>query len=190
MTHEQTFPGPSGKSVNLRVKPELLPPCMYSFALLRILHYIISIRQRHPKTEIFISKFDLDAAYRRCHLSGQTAHECLSIHNNTLFMALRMTFGGSPCPSLWGYMSETMVDVCNAIIHNKHWNPNELSDPISHTLPHPTSLPDIIPFHQAKELAVQLTVDDEGKADIYLDDKLASLPISTITSKECVTPYH
>lgn len=64
MMHDQSFPGPSGKSVNLRVKPELLPPCMYSFALLRMLHYIISIRQRHPSTKIFISKFDLDAAYR------------------------------------------------------------------------------------------------------------------------------
>lgn len=120
MTHDQTFPGPSGLSVNLRVEQELLPPCMYSFVLLRSLHYIISLRRRHPSTKIFISKFDIDAAYRRCHLSGTTAHECLSIHNNTLIMALRMTFGGSPCPSLWGYISDTSADLCNALIHNDH----------------------------------------------------------------------
>ncbi len=31
MTHDQSFPGPSSLSVNLRVIQELLPPCMYSF---------------------------------------------------------------------------------------------------------------------------------------------------------------
>jgi hypothetical protein len=45
MTHDQTFPGPSGKSVNLCINQDLLPPCMYSFVLLRSLHYIISLRK-------------------------------------------------------------------------------------------------------------------------------------------------
>jgi hypothetical protein len=64
MTHDQSFPGPSSQSVNGRVIKESLPNCMYSFALLRLLHYIISLRERHPNTKIFISKFDLDSAYR------------------------------------------------------------------------------------------------------------------------------
>jgi hypothetical protein len=43
MTHDQTFPGPSGLSVNLRVQKELLPPILYSFALCRIIHYIVDL---------------------------------------------------------------------------------------------------------------------------------------------------
>jgi hypothetical protein len=98
MTHDQSFLGPSGHSVNERVVKEDLLNCMYSFALFRILHYIISIRICYLRIKILISKFDLDSAYRRCHLSGKTASECLTVHEDTLLMALRMTFGGSPCP--------------------------------------------------------------------------------------------
>jgi hypothetical protein len=55
MTYDPSFLGPSQHSVNERVLKELLPNCMYSFALLRILHYIISLRSRHHSTKIFIS---------------------------------------------------------------------------------------------------------------------------------------
>lgn len=43
MTHDQSFPGPSGLSVNLRVKKDLLPPILYSYALCRSIHYIVSL---------------------------------------------------------------------------------------------------------------------------------------------------
>ena len=45
MTHDQSFPGPSSLSVNLRVRQEKLPPIMYSFVLLRSIHYILSLQQ-------------------------------------------------------------------------------------------------------------------------------------------------
>jgi hypothetical protein len=70
MTHDQSFPGPSNLSVNLRVQNDKLPPIMYSFVLLCTIHYILSIRSRHPYTKIFLCKFDIDAAYRHCTFSG------------------------------------------------------------------------------------------------------------------------
>jgi len=88
MTHDQSFPGPSGKSVNLQVQKEKLPPCMYSFVLSRILHYIVDLCKRHPTTRIYLCKIDLDSAYRRCHLSSNTATECFTIYNDTLLLAL------------------------------------------------------------------------------------------------------
>jgi hypothetical protein len=94
MLHDQTFPGPSGKSVNLRVIKDILPPCMYSFVLSRILHYIVDLRYRHPRTKIFLCKFDIDSAYHRCHLSSSTASESMTIHGNLLLIAVRLTFGG------------------------------------------------------------------------------------------------
>jgi hypothetical protein len=79
MTHDQSFPGPSNQSVNKRVKSDELPPIMYSYVLLRTIHYILAVRQRHPLVRIFLCKFDLDAAYRRCTLSEATAMESLTI---------------------------------------------------------------------------------------------------------------
>jgi hypothetical protein len=43
MTHDQSFPGPSGHSVNNRVLKDQLPPYMYSYVLLRSIHYIVSL---------------------------------------------------------------------------------------------------------------------------------------------------
>jgi hypothetical protein len=53
MTHDQSFPGPSGHSVNNRVLKDKLPPCMYSYVLLRSIHYIVSLRLQHPTTKIY-----------------------------------------------------------------------------------------------------------------------------------------
>lgn len=81
-----------------------------------------------------------------------------------------------PCPSLWGIISEMMVEISNVLIHKKFWYPYALFDPLSKTLPPPLSLPDNIPFHPAKELAVPLPIDDAGKANVYIDDILWSAP--------------
>jgi hypothetical protein len=116
MTHDQSFPGPSNLSVNLRVIKTKLPPITYSFVLIRAIHYICSVRLRYPSTKIFMCKVDLDSAYRRCHLSAETAQESLTSYDNLLFMALRMTFGGAPCTGLWGYISDTLADLCNSLI--------------------------------------------------------------------------
>jgi hypothetical protein len=123
MTHDQSFPGPSSLSVNLHVKKDKLPACMYSFVLMRTLHYIASIRLRHPYTPIYLSKFDLDAAYRRCHLASETASECLTIYNNYLLTTLWMTFGRAPCPPLWGYISDMIADLSNALIQDTPFPP-------------------------------------------------------------------
>jgi hypothetical protein len=134
MSHDQSFPGPLGKSFNYRVIKEALPPCMYSFVRIRSIHYIVSLILKYPRSNIFICKFDLDAAYHWHHLSVTTATKCLTIHDNILLMALRMTFGGSPCPSLWGYISGTIADTCNTLIHNSLWNHNTLYDSLSTSL--------------------------------------------------------
>jgi hypothetical protein len=162
MTHDQSFPGPSGLSINLRMIKDKLPPIMYSYVLNRTIHYILSLRTRHPQTKIFLCKVDLDSAYCRCHLSGTTAKESLTSFNNLLFMALWMTFGGSPCPSMWGYISKTMMDVGNSLIHNEDWNHHILFDTLSNSLEPPLSLPATTPFHPAKPLSIQIPINDQS----------------------------
>jgi len=168
MTHDQTFPSLSQLSVNLRVIQDELPQCMYSHVLLRSIHYIVHL--------IFISKYDIDAAYQRCHLSGKTATECLTIHENILLMALRSTFGGSPYPSLWGIISDTLADICNTLLQCKNWNHTSLYDPITDSIKPTNHLPDKIPFRQAKAFSVTLQTNDTGKVDIYIDDTITITP--------------
>jgi hypothetical protein len=87
-------------------------------------------------------------------------------------MALRMTFGGTPCPSLWGYISDTIADVSNALIHNAFWDHSSLFDEISVSLDAPRLMDDDVPFHPAKPLAVNIATNDVGKVDIYIDDSI------------------
>jgi hypothetical protein len=176
MTHDQSFPGPSGTSVNSRVDSTVLPPIMYSFVLLRTIHYIVGVWTRHPITKIFLCKFDINAAYRRCTLSDRTAFKSMTIFGHFLLVALHLTFGGSPGPELWGVISETITDVGNSLLQNDHWNQNELFDPISDELDNPSSLPPDIPFAQARSMSVNIPSNDKGKVDIFIDDSIGVAP--------------
>jgi len=149
---------------------------MYSFVLLRTIHYIVGVRARHPITKIFLYKFDIDAAYRRCTLSDRTAFESMTIFGHFLLVALHLTFGGSPGPELWGVISETITDVGNSLLQNDHWNQNELFDPISDELDNPSSLPPDIPFAQARSMSVNIPSNDKGKVDIFIDDSIGVAP--------------
>jgi hypothetical protein len=87
-----------------------------------------------------------------------------------------MTFGGSPCPSLWGVISETITDTGNSFLQNKYWDHKVLFDLISINLESPLSLPTSIPFHEAKELSVEVPHNDKAKIDIYIDDSIGVIP--------------
>jgi len=173
MTHDQSFLGPSGTSVNDRTIQEDLPPLVYGFCLKRIIHYIIKLRSKHPNKKIFISKFDFDAAYRRCHMSAQSAQESLTIVGGFLIMALRLTFGGSPCPNLWSCISESITDLCNMLIQNPNWNHDLFFDPLSASIEPPLSEYEDVPFTESKETSVSIPDNDLGKSDVYIDDIIA-----------------
>lgn len=177
LTHDQSFPGPSGSSVNLRVKKNLIPPIRYSFVLSRLIHYIVNTWRLLPNTRIYICKVDLDAAYHRCSLSSSTCWESITIYDGLLLLvALCMTFGGAPCPSLWGVISETITDMANSILHNPFWDHNKLFDKSSDSIDPPEPLPDNIPFHPAKDLVVHLPDNLGGYVDVYTDDNIGVAP--------------
>ena len=99
-THDQSFAFSSGTSVNDRVIEEKLTPCQYGHCLLRMLHYIAAARLQFPQVRILVGKFDWRTAYRRAHLAGHSAAECITVLGDIALVALRLTFGGTPCPSL------------------------------------------------------------------------------------------
>ncbi len=87
-----------------------------------------------------------------------------------------MTFGGSPCPSMWGITSESITDVCNTLIQCKSWDYKNMYDKLSDSIPNPISLPDNIPFESTRDLSVKIPVNDLGKVDVFLDDNIAITP--------------
>jgi hypothetical protein len=176
LTHDQTFPGPSGNSTNLRVISEELPPCSYGHCLRRIINYIASIHQRHPSTPIYLAKYDFDAAFRRCHLSPETALESCCTFDNFLLVSLRLTFGGSPCPNLWETIGQPICDIANELIQNSQWNHSSVFDPISSQLLVPKRLPPDTPYEPALPLAINVPINDKGKGDIYIDDSIFICP--------------
>jgi hypothetical protein len=104
------------------------------------------------------------------------AFESLTIFEDFLLVALRMTFGGSPNPALWGVISETSTDICNSLLLNSHWDHSTLFDPISDTIDIPLPLADEIPFHLARDLAVSIPPNNHGKVDIFIDDSIGVAP--------------
>jgi len=87
-----------------------------------------------------------------------------------------MTFGGAPCPSLWGVISETITDMANSILHNPFWDRNKRFDKSSDSIDPPEPLPDNIPFHPAKDLVVHLPDNLGGYVDVYIDDNIGVAP--------------
>jgi hypothetical protein len=83
MTHNQTFPGPSGLPVNLRMRKDLLPPDPLQLVLNRVLHYIVSTRSKHPNKNICICKVDLDSAFCLGTQVSSTATDCLTSPHGT-----------------------------------------------------------------------------------------------------------
>jgi hypothetical protein len=76
-----------------------------------------------PNKAILVSKFDIKQAFRRIHYSGKAASRCIAVFNDTAYLQLRMTFGGSNCPPTWCALSELMADLSNKILDTADWGP-------------------------------------------------------------------
>jgi len=87
-----------------------------------------------------------------------------------------MTFGGAPCPSIWGVISEVTTDLGNSLLQNKYWDHSTIYDSISDQIDEPNSLSELFPFCQSKELSVKIPANDRGKIDIYIDDSIGIAP--------------
>jgi hypothetical protein len=173
--HDQSFKQAfSHQSVNSLIDKDALAQCHYGHMLRRLIHSIVGCRMRNPSSKILISKADIDSAYRRSHTNGKSAAKSLMWIMiggiKFLIMCLRLTFGGSPCPSEWTSISEPITDLANAILQCEDWDPDELSSDMVDMYPPPVLLPEDIPFAPARSVIVDLPNDDKGKVECFIDD--------------------
>jgi len=148
-TYDATFPSPSGDSVNNRTLDDELLPCIYGQCLRRVLHGLLELRKEYPKTKIFMSKYDLDAAYRRIHVLPSHTLQCVTVIYKLAYIPLRLPFGVAAGPSIYSTMSETVFDLINDLLNDKSWDIKSLHSPIQHQLQPPAHLDDSIPFAPA-----------------------------------------
>ena len=80
-------------------------------------NWAVAARRKYPNTPILATKTDYKSAYHHCHLNASMAvQSCTQLLTATVddeemdgnnkddlaLIMLRLTFGGTPCPSEWG----------------------------------------------------------------------------------------
>ena len=174
VTHDASFLPPSGTSINNSVQEELLQDCIYGQCIRRILHGIHNIRLIHKDKKIFMSKYDMDAAYRRLHSIPAHALKCVTVVDRIAYIPLRLPFGVSPGPSLYSTISECVFDLANDLINDTSWNRSTLNSPYQPKLAERQPFPnEDTPISTVRELAVYMP-RRSAIADGYIDDCLTA----------------
>jgi hypothetical protein len=157
-------------SVNSRIKMSDYTEMIYGWCLGRVVHFILALRKEHPGKKIFISKYDYSDAYRRIHHAASAAAQSISVRDGVGYIALRLTFGGSPNPPTWCAFSEMVTDLSNELMLCREWDPLALHGPDQSTTPTPRELPANIPIAEARDLAVSVPVSATARTDSFIDD--------------------
>jgi hypothetical protein len=170
-------------SINARVNMEEYPDMFYGWCLLRLLHFIHALRFMFPNQRILIAKYDYSDAYRRiCH-SAKAAAQSIAVLAGIAYVALRLTFGGSPNPPTWCGFSEMVTDLSNELLMCEDWCPSDLRSPAQPITPAPKVLPDDVPFGKAEEAAVVVPTTTTSKTDGFIDD-LVNVTLDTPRNRE------
>ena len=175
VTHDLSFPGAaSDQSINSRVVEDTLEPCMFGHALLRVIHRIVHLRKMHPHMKIYIRKDDAKSAYRRVHLNAHTSFQSavqIEIDGNAyILLALRLPFGGSPCPSEFCLVSDIIADIINDLLAHDSWDPYWVHSSFVKHIPGPKALPEDVPYAPALDTSVPNMEGDRCSADVFIDD--------------------
>jgi hypothetical protein len=103
--------------------------------------------------------------------SGSAAPQTMAVHDGMAYLALRLTFGGSPNPPTWYVISELVTDLANEICQCKDWDPTNLNSPVQPTAPEPVYVAEAeAPLAPALPMAVEIPPIERGEVDGFIDD--------------------
>ena len=170
-THDCSFPGPSGNSINSRMRESELELCPFAHCLQRILHKIHAYRIKYPNKAIFIRKDDIDAAYRRIHTAPQSAVTAITVLEDLAFLLFRLPFGVSPAAGDFSVCSEAIKHLATAIGIDPSWDPSELVSRFHNPdISTPTRYESGTAFPSADPLRVTVDTSYDLSIDVYIDD--------------------
>ena len=164
---------------------------IYGWCLPRITHYIVAVRLKHPNVGILISKYDYSDAYRRIAHSAEAAMQTIVVHNNLVYLSLRLTFGGSPNPPTWCMFSEIVTDLANEIAQCKEWRGSGLGSPAQPTTPDPKREDTQVAIAPGRAMTVEIPLPDEGpigRLDGFIDEDLINVFLDT--RENCAVQPH
>jgi hypothetical protein len=157
-------------SVNDRVDMSQYADMIYGWCLGRTIHFIVALRLRFPNQRIFLSKYDYSDAYRRVAHSARAAVQSIIVFGSIAYIALRLTFGGSPNPPTWCAFSEMVSDLSNEIPLCSDWDHASLHSPDQPTAPEPKPYPFDTPLAKARPMAVGVPTSVTARTDCFIDD--------------------
>jgi hypothetical protein len=173
--HNQSYSNGHCPSTNDLVDGDQLTDLVYGKCLERVIHWIVATRNKHPFTAIFISKYDIDAAYRRMTSHPKTCAQTIIIDEDGIaHIYTRLTFGGKPNAAIFCEVSETATDLANEILLCEEWHPDIISGPLQNHIGEPKRENDDAPFAPSAPMAVDPTPEDHGKLDVFVDDLIAA----------------
>jgi hypothetical protein len=182
MTHDQTFPFSSTKSVNKRMIFEDLQECMFGFALRRFLYTLVAYRMRYSQTSFLMSKTDYKSAYRRIHQDGLSAMRSMITtvkldekDKEIGIICLRATFGNAANPSLFSVISESGTDLVNQLL-NIIRKTNLPASQYDKMIKEPIRFGKSRPFGQARQMIIEPRVSEDGIFDNYINDCFGGIP--------------
>jgi hypothetical protein len=172
MTQDLSFsPLDPANAINARIDMAAYPEMVYGWCLPMIFHFmVVALRYHHPTKIIFISKYDYSDAYRRMAYDAKAAAQTISAIGDAAFVALRLTFGGSPNPPTWCAVSEIVADLANEISQCKEWDSEVLFNPAQTKTPEPVMIHEEIPISLAHEMSVMPPPIVEGKVNVFIND--------------------
>jgi hypothetical protein len=157
-------------SVNARIDMERYPEMFYGWCMSRIIHFIVALRLNHPTKRIFIAKYDYSDAYRRMAHAASAAAQSITVLLSVAYIAIRLTFGGSPNPPSWCLFSEMVTDLANEIACCSAYDPRNLRSPSQPLTPIPTLSLSCEPLAGAFQTAVCVSVTHTARVDSFIDD--------------------
>jgi hypothetical protein len=102
LTHDLSYKiTGEGISVNNRVNMSRYPEMIFGWCLPRIIHSVVALRIAYPSSRILIAKYDFSDAYQRINHTARAAIPSIIVLAAIAFLALRLSFGGSPNPPTW-----------------------------------------------------------------------------------------
>jgi hypothetical protein len=156
--------------VNSRIDMEAYPKMIYGWCLLQILNFIAALRVAHPTERIFITKYDYSDEYHRIAHTASAAIQSVGLFGGIAFIALQLTFGGSPNPPTWCLFSEMVTNLANELLLCTNWDPAKVHNPDQPITPAPKIRGPHSTIAPAKSLAVGIPLPVTSQVDGFIDD--------------------
>jgi len=171
LTHDDSFSFKDGLgSVNDRVNIEEYPEMIYGQCFSRLIHYVVALRLKHPNRLILVAKFDYSDAYRRVTHNGRTAAQQILVVEETAYIMLRMTFGGSANPPCLCSMSEMTTDLSNELFMAESWDHTKVNSPIADSLEPPRYNSPSAHVTRARPMVFDIPTSSAARTDSFIDD--------------------